>query len=169
MHGSWYTHTAQAGFSKSFVNYTQAPVGQSFQKLLLLSSALIFVCINLQFRIVLIYRQSYISNDCSYLNSCSKIKKWKKHTPTHLSLLYLSFSFVINGDFDEESLVRQLSTEIMSKSISYWCIVHCSKSLKIAPLTLTAAYCMSHVKLFLPREIIKSEMRPNSGLHWRSG
>lgn len=46
-----------------------------------------------------------------------------------------------------------------------WCLTaHCSEDLKIA---VTAAYCMSHVKLFLPEEIIKSEMRPSSGLRIR--
>lgn len=44
---------------------------------------------------------------------------------------------------------------------------HCSEALKIATRTVTAAYCMSHVELCLPREIIKSEMRPSSRLQLR--
>lgn len=49
-----------------------------------------------------------------------------------------------------------------------WCVTaHCSEGLKIAARTVTAAYCMSHVKLFLPREIIKSVMRPSLGLQIR--
>lgn len=55
--------------------------------------------------------------------------------------------------------------EITRLSTPDWCVTaHCSEALKIAARRVTAAYCMSHVKLFLPREIIKSEMRPSSRL-----
>lgn len=81
--------------------------------------------------------------------------------PRYLSLLYLSvFIFtqmiILMKTYQSNNFILQC-TENMSKSTHYQCIVHCSRSLKIAPLTVTAAYCMSHVKPLLPREIIKSE------------
>lgn len=100
--------------------------------------------------------------------TCSTTKKM--HTP-HIYLTFIcifsSQMVILINTYWLNNCILQC-TEDTSKSILYQCIRHCSKSLKIAPLTVTAAYCMSHVKLFLPLQIIKSEMCPNAWLHSKS-